>query len=61
VIAKTYNGIYKQTLCGVELCAIVSKCGTSGVSTFCFEHGVFVIGGHSLKEKDKNLPYLNQC
>lgn len=41
-----------------QLSSIVGRGGTSGVGTFCFENGGFVIdGGHSLREKSKYLPY----
>ena len=57
-IAKLITEFINKPLSAVELSAIVGRGGTSGVGTFCFEHGGFVIdGGHSLKEKDKNLPY----
>lgn len=57
-IAKLITESINKPLTAIELSALVGRGGTSGVGTFCYEHGGFVIdGGHSLKEKDKNLPY----
>ena len=57
-LAKLITESINKPLSAIELSALVGRGGTSGVGTFCYEHGGFVIdGGHSLKEKSKYLPY----
>lgn len=41
----------------VKLASIVGRGGTSGIGTFSFDYGGFIVdGGHSLKEKGSFLP-----
>lgn len=55
--AKLISESLGKSLTSVELSTIVGRGGTSGIGTFCFEHGGFIVdGGHSLKEKNDYLP-----
>lgn len=49
--------LYKKDIPLEELSRIVGRGGTSGIGTYAFQHGGFIIdGGHSLKDKKDFLP-----
>ncbi|MGI6447647.1 MAG: beta-ribofuranosylaminobenzene 5'-phosphate synthase [Methanobrevibacter boviskoreani] len=48
------KGIHENS---VQLASVVGRGGTSGIGTFSFDYGGFIVdGGHSLKEKGSFLP-----
>ncbi len=56
-VAKLITKSINKELNAVELSTLVGRGGTSGIGTFCYEHGGFIVdGGHSLKEKNTYLP-----
>lgn len=56
-IAKLISESLNQSLNAVELSTIVGRGGTSGIGTFSYEYGGFIVdGGHSLKDKKDFLP-----
>ncbi|OWT33773.1 hypothetical protein BGI41_00620 [Methanobrevibacter sp. 87.7] len=55
--AKIITETIGQSEKSVKLANIVGRGGTSGIGTFSFDYGGFIVdGGHSLKEKGSFLP-----
>lgn len=53
-IMTEMNDIHENS---VQLASVVGRGGTSGIGTFSFDYGGFIVdGGHSLKEKGSFLP-----